>query len=305
MRNERIFAGKLIENSSFALDGSGRGFKDAEPGGGFGPGACGADKHEWRGPLALHQRMSREMVLEWVENSRKGWADGVALLFALAREGRRLLDSGVIDSMVLPWIDKFFISSRRQADIDYLERLFRFVSENTESPPILFWDDTPHARAPSLGLALDRMAEAGLPFRGVGLFNTALSEGHAAERERAPGIIAGEYPQKALFALRPLTEKHCPGAFRRIFEDLDQSFFLDYDSSWKDDLAFLYAGTQVVPLLGTQTEMEPVSPWVVTGGGRCGFGAWFRRILRRASLGGHREAPEEIGLKYCGWANLL
>jgi hypothetical protein len=149
------------------------------------------------------------------------------------------------------------------------------------------------------------MAAAGLPFRGVGIFNAALAEGYAAEREKAVEIITGEYRQTALFALRPANENHCPGAFRKIFEDLDQRFFLNYDSSWKDNLAFLYAGTQVFPLLGTQTEMESIAPWIVTGGKRHGFGAWFRRILRHVSLGGTQEVSCPIRQKYCAWANLL
>lgn len=268
-------------------------------------GASEPDKYEWRGPLALHQRLSRPEILAGVQRSGKSWAEGLSLLFALANQGRRMLDSGAVDSLVLPWIDKFFISSRRQADVEYLERLLRFVATNIESPLILFWDDTPHAIAPSLGLALSRMADAGLPFRGIGLFNASLSEGHGAEREKALSIISEEYPQKALFALRPMKERHCPGAYRRIFEELDESFFLNYDSSWKDNLAFLYAGTLVFPLLGTQTEMESLSPWIVTEGKRYGFGAWFRRSLRHVCLGKSHEASSPIDLKYCAWANLL
>ena len=162
-----------------------------------------------------------------------------------------------------------------------------------------------HARAPSLGLALDDMARAGLPFRGLGIFNTGISAGHGAERDEAVRIIAGEYPHKALFALRPINEKHCPGAFRQIFEDFDESFFVNYDSSWKDNLAFLYAGTQVFPLLGAQAEMEAVCPWIVLEGKRYGFGAWFRRILRHVSLGGRTEPCGKLHLQYCSWANLL
>ncbi len=308
MRVERLFAPKLaraVENRSIAAEGFLRGFKETElPGTGESDTANRA-KHEWPGALAPHQQISRGQVLAWIESTRKSWADGLSLLFALANQGQRMLDAGVIDSLVLPWIDKFFISSRRQADIAYLGGLFRFVSANIQSPLVLFWDDTPHARAPSLGLALDRMAGEGLPFRGLGIFNAGISEGHAAERGEAAKIIAGQYPQKALFALRPINENHCPGTFRRIFEDLDESFFLNYDSSWKDNLAFLYAGTQVFPLLGTQTEMESVSPWIVLQGKRYAFGAWFRRILRRVSLGKSREPSGHLHRAYCSWANLL
>ncbi len=97
--------------------------------------------------------------------------------------------------------------------------------------------------------------------------------------------ILSDYPGKTLFALRPLNENHCPDAFRRVFKDLDMRFFVNYDSSWKDNLAFIYTGTQVFPLLSGQMEMECVSPWVCAGRERFAFGAWFRRRLRRISLG--------------------
>lgn len=308
MRVERLFAPKFahaVENTSISTGDFWHGFEKAEFSGIGEPGAASRSKYEWPGALALHQRIARGQVSAWIESARRSWADGLILLFSLANHGQRLLDSGLIDSLVLPWIDKFFISSRRQADVVYLRRLLRFTSANIESPLVLLWDDTPHARAPSLGLALDLLARAGLPFRGLGIFNAGISEGHAAEREEAVGIIAEEYPQKALFALRPINENHFPGAFRAIFEDLDESFFLNYDSSWKDNLAFLYAGTQVFPLLGTQTEMESASPWIVMDGKRYAFGAWFRHILRHVSLGGGREPFGHLPLEYCSWANLL
>ena len=109
MRTERLFAPKLahlVENSSVAA-------RAGEPGDEDG------NKHEWPGALALHQRITKGQVFEWIESARKSWAEGLILLFALANQGQRMLDSGVIDSMALPWIDKFFISSRRQADVAY------------------------------------------------------------------------------------------------------------------------------------------------------------------------------------------
>lgn len=264
-------------------------------------------KSEWPGALSPHQRVSPEQVCAWMEKTRNTWADGLILLFALANQGQRMIDSGKISSLVLPWIDKFFISSRRQADCIYLERLFRFVADNVKRPLILFWDDTSHREAPSLGIALEDMAGRGLPFRGIGSFSTGVGAGrsYAVERAKAVQIIFDEYPEKALFALRPLNENHCPDAYRRIFKDLDMGFFLNYDSSWKDNLAFVYAGTQVFPLLSPQSEMELVSPWVAGRGERFSFGAWFRRILRHISIGMPEGPSETICREYCSWANLL
>ncbi len=275
----------------------------------FAPGMARAvgEKYEWPGALSPHQRTSPEQGSAWIEKAHKTWADGLILLIALANQGQRMLDSGKIHSLVLPWIDKFFISSRRLADLTYLERLFRFVSANIRQPLILFWDDTPHCKAPSLGLALEYLVGRGLPVRAIGIFDTGASAGglHGDERAEAMRIILEDYRQKTLFALRPLNENHCPEAFRWIFKDLDMKFFLNYDSSWKDNLAFIYTGTQVFPLLSVQTEMESVSPWVFGGGDRYAFGAWFRRTLRHISLGKLEGISDPLRLKYCSWANLL
>jgi len=266
-----------------------------------------ANKYEWPGALSPHQRISTEQVLAWAEKSHKTWADGLILLFALANQGQRMLDSGKIPSLVLPWIDKFFISSQRRADVTYLERLFRLASANIPRPLILLWDDTSHSMVPSLGLALEDLSGRGLPFRAIGIFDTGSSLGgsHSAERADAIRIILNDYPQKALFALRPLNENHCPEAFRRIFKDLDMKFFLNYDSSWKDNIAFIYTGTQVCPLLPAQTEMEPVSPWVFNGRERFAFGTWFRQRLRHISLGKLEGISDPLCLEYWSWANLL
>ncbi|MGC8491911.1 MAG: hypothetical protein ACP5SH_09255 [Syntrophobacteraceae bacterium] len=261
--------------------------------------------YEWPGPLAPHQQIRRAELCAWVEGAKSSWAEGLILLLALANHGQRLLDAGAVDSFVLPWIDKFFISSKRRADVLYLQRLYGFVSAYIENSLILFWDDTVHARAPSLSLALEKMAAGGLPARGLGIFNARLSEDHAAERAEAARIICREYPKKAFFALRPLNENHCPSAFRMVCEDFDQDFFAEYDSSWKDNLAFLYAGTQVFPLLGVQTEMEAISPWVAGEGRRYAFGAWFRRMVRRVSLGVENKPFAPLFREYCEWANLL
>jgi len=266
-----------------------------------------ANKYESPGALSPHQRTFSEQVSAWAERADKTWAKGLILLIALANQGQRMLDSGKIPSLVLPWIDKFFISSRRLADISYLEGLFRFVSANVRHPLILLWDDTAHGKLPSLGLALEYMAGLGVPFRALGIFDTgASSKGlHGANRADATRIIVEDHPQNALFALRPLNENHCPGAYSRIFKDLDMKFFLNYDSSWKDNLAFIYTGTQVFPLLPVQTEMEPISPWVFSGGDRYAFGAWFRRTLRRISLGKLERISDPFCLEYHSWANLL
>jgi hypothetical protein len=276
------------------------------PGSLFRSGAVG-DKTEWPGALSPHQVLSPERIRAWIDHARATWADGLILLFALANQGQRMLDARRIDSLVLPWIDKFFISSMRLADGSYLERLLRFVSSNIRQPLILFWEDTTRREAPSLGLALEELAGRGLPVRGIGIFGPGAQAGGACRAERAGALLTvlEEYPETALFALRPFDENRCPDAFRRVMKDLDMKFFINYDSSWKDNLAFIYAGTQVFPLLSEQTEMENIAPWVCAGRKRFAFGAWFRRRLRRSLLGGLDGMSCPVCLEYGSWANLL
>jgi hypothetical protein len=231
---------------------------------------------------------------------RKTWAEGLMLLFALAAQGQRMLDSGSMSSFVLPWIDKFFISSLRRADQGYVERLFELVSHNIDHPLVLFWEDTTHGQFPSFRLAMEELAERGLPFRGIGVFDR-----QGSDRRHAAEIISGEYPTSLLFALRPMSDNHSASTFRRIFDSSDWGFFRSYDSSWKDNLVFTYTGTQVLPLLSVQTEMECIAPWVADGHARYPFGTWFRRELRRQTLGTVSNMSDPLSRAYASWANLL
>ena len=262
---------------------------------------------EWPGAVAPHQQITLEQLHEWDRSSRQGWTEGLILLLALACAGQKMLDAGRISSLVLPWIDKFFISSRRRADIPYIERLFQFLSREVSQPLILFWEDTAHRQAPSFSLALGDLCGRGLPARGIGIFNPDLSADSAKGRERSEAleIICREFPRKQLFALRPLDDNHCPEAFRMIFRELDRHFFRAYDSSWKDNLVFIYTGTQVFPLLSLQTDMETVEPWISGPHVRAPFGTWFRRRLRHLSLGGEPVISEPLSMSCARWANLL
>lgn len=253
----------------------------------------------WTGPVSPHQRFTPNDVAAWRESAEKGWIEGLVLLFALVAQGQNMIDSGKISSFALPWIDKFFISSRRRADKDYLAALFRLVERHIERPLVLFWEDTAHARRPSFALALEDLAEEGLPFRGIGVFDP-----HGSDRRDALEIIRGEYPAKKFFALRPAGDHHHGGVGNRILEGRDGRFLKSYDSSWKDNLVFIYAGTQVFPLLSVQTEMEATAPWVSTGRERYPFGSWFRRRLRREAIGADDPA-DPLSLACSAWANLL
>ena len=76
------------------------------------------------------------------------------------------------------------------------------------------------ARSQASGSPLKIWPGRGLPFRAIGIFDTGASSGglHGAERADAARIILNDYPQKALFALRPLNENHCPEAYPLDFQ---------------------------------------------------------------------------------------
>lgn len=261
-----------------------------------------APRHEWSGVLSPHQRVGFEDAASWCEEQRKSWVFGLILLKALAIQGQRSMDAGRIPYLVLPWIDKFFISSRRRADTEYLARLFRFIARDVQNPLILFWEDTAHKQIPSLALALEDLMVRGLPFRGIGIFDGTPG---SSDRADAAEIICRDYPRTNLFTLRPMNENHCPDAFRRIFEKPDRDFFRTYDSSWKDNLVFPYTGTRILPLLSIQTEMESIAPVVSDGHARYPFGAWFRKLLRKRVLRGRAELTDPLSTAYFSWANLL
>jgi hypothetical protein len=106
--------------------------------------------------------------------------------------------------------------------------------------------------------------------------------------------------------LRPFTDVHHQVPLSQILFDRVGRFPEVYDSSWKDDLSFIYTGTQVWPLLSVQCTPEPFPPWVGTFHRKVPFGSWFRHrlqdlVLRRYGL---REL-DQFSLEYGKWANLF
>jgi hypothetical protein len=211
------------------------------------------------------------------------------------------MDSGRLSSFVLPWIDKFFISSLREDDLDYLPLVIYWLQRADLNPLILFWEDTSHARTPSFKLALRRFSRRGLPYRGIGIYDEDESK-----RSEAETLICKEHETVRLFALRPFTDAHLPRSLDHLLEHMDWEFFRHYDSSWKDNLSFLYSGTQVHPLLSVQCEAEDFSPWVITSHGKAPFGAWLRNhLMKKLGLNCRIESSNSIWNSYAAWANLL
>lgn len=261
-----------------------------------------SEKYGWHGVVSPFQRIVPEQILAWRQERQSLWHQGFFRLALLIREAQKLMDSGKLSHFVLPWIDKFFISSRREEDSDYLPSIIRWLENEGLDPLILFWEDTAHSRTPSFQLALERLHRQGCRYRGIGIYDRT----GATKREKAEAIICRDHSDVRLFALRPCTDVHSFSSFQQLLETSDYRFFQTYDSSWKDNLAFLYAGTQVFPLLSIQCETELFSAWIASEHGKYPFGAYFRNRLRRKVLETKKSRTPADALSDCYalWANL-
>lgn len=259
----------------------------------------GVKGYGWPGPLSPHQRLDLPAVVAWSARHETTWHEGLLRLAALLQEGQRLLEKGFLPHLVLPWIDKFFISSRREQDWEYLTTLVDWFRGEGPRPLILFWEDTAHRQDPSLKLVLERLQGEGRPFRGIGVFDW-----QGSSREEALHLICREHHRIVLFALRPCSDRHNFHSLHQLLADRPWPFFQDYDSSWKDGLCFLYAGTQVFPLLSVPTDIENVPAWIAGGGARYAFGSYWRGRLREALGGKGLRSPDDLSVPYAMWANL-
>ena len=89
-----------------------------------------------------------------------------------------------------------------------------------------------------------------------------------------------------LFALRPLTQVHNPTSLHTLLASRDRGFLTPakYDSSWKDNLPFLYHSTQVAPFSGEVKQPDEFYPAVITSTGPMAFGSYYRQTLRELAL---------------------
>ncbi|HTY24660.1 MAG TPA: hypothetical protein VMC85_16125, partial [Desulfomonilaceae bacterium] len=175
----------------------------------------------------------------------------------------------------------------------------QWFERQTTKPLILFWEDTPHPQDPSLKLALRRLREQGRLYRGIGVFGW-----EGSSRGEALKVICDKHREAVLFALRPYTDCHNFRSFHQLLEKQEYGFFQNYDSSWKDGLCFLYAGTQIFPLLSVQSDMENVPAWIMAEGVKYPFGSYFRGKLREAVLGKSHSKCDALSRQYALWANL-
>ena len=219
-------------------------------------------------------------ILSWYRKQKENHSKKLSLLWALIRTGQEWLNSSRLAYLVLPIVDKFFISSKRDQDFDYLPSLVKLIHRFDPTPLFLFIDDTSRGSQPSLQLAIDRWRES-YPFLGLGVF--------AGKRDYPPSdleTILDNSSKIKLFALRPLTQVHNPLAFDFLLAQRPSDFLSpkQYDSSWKDNLPFLYQGTQVAPFSGEVEQPERFSPYLATSAGPMFFGTYYRFKLRQLAL---------------------
>jgi hypothetical protein len=225
-------------------------------------------------------RRQLDQTLLWYRKKKENQYEKLSLLWALIRTGQEWLNSRRLDYLVLPIVDKFFISSKRDQDLDYLPAFVKLVQQFDRTPLFLFIDDTSRASRPSLQLAIDRWRE-NYPFSGLGVF--------ASEKGSTPSYLDTVLDNSStlkLFALRPLTQVHNPLSLdsllaRRPLEFLSPK---QYDPSWKDNLPFLYQGIQVAPFSGGVRQSESFSPFLFTSAGPMLFGTYYRFKLRQQAL---------------------
>jgi hypothetical protein len=129
-------------------------------------------------------------------------------------------------------------------------------------------------------LAIDHWRQQ-LDFLGLGVY------ARQADYEEEPlETILSRCSRVNLFVLRPLTQVHNPLSLDTLLAKRPQSFLspAEYDSSWKDNLPFLYHGTQVAPFAGASKRTEQFSPALITSAGPMAFGIYYRHRLRQLAL---------------------
>ena len=230
-------------------------------------------------PAIARQQMHQTLL--WYQRKKKNHLRQLSLLWALIKTGQDWLNSGRLEYLVLPIIDKFFISSKRDQDLDYLPLFVKLMCASKYTPLFLLIDDTSRASHPSLQLAIDHWREH-FGFLGLGVF--------ASEKVPASSVLETILAHSAkfdLFALRPLTEVHNPISFDALLARRPTDFLSPekYDSSWKDNLPFLYHGTQAAAFSGRVEQSERFSPALITSAGPMAFGTYYRCKLRRIALG--------------------
>jgi hypothetical protein len=259
-------------------------------------------------------RRSLHKTLSWHQKKKLNHPSMFCLLWSLIAVGDELLKGERLPYLVLPIVDKFFISSQRNQDLDYLPLFVEVTGLMGHSPLFLLIDDTRRSVQPSLQLALEQWHHSH-DFLGLGVF---ASGGNFTSSPLAT-ILANAAKAK-LFALRPLTAVHNYVSLDALLTRRPRTFLTAtaYDSAWKDNLPFLYHGTQVAALAGPVQQPDQFSPTLITSAGPMAFGTYYRWQLRQLALSrlGMRDKSEmtasdkfwrldKLWREYAELANLL
>jgi hypothetical protein len=262
-------------------------------------------------PITARQQVHETLL--WYQQKKAGHTWLLCLLWALIEAGEDWLRKERLESLVLPIIDKVFISSQRDQDLGYLPLFVQLVGRMEKAPLFLLIDDTTRAAQPSLQLAIDRWRQQ-FGFLGLGVYDS-----QADSEEEPLETILSRSSRYNLFALRPLTQVHNPLSLDTLLAKRPQSFLspAEYDSSWKDNLPFLYHGTQVAPFAGASKRAEQFSPALLTSAGPMAFGTYYRHRLRQLALerlgfareqsraGDSHSSLHHLWREYAQLANLL
>jgi len=222
------------------------------------------------------QNITRNQLSSWCLWEKRNWAKGWTFLSALIEQGYELLRDGVVRSVVIPRIDKFFASTARTRDIEYLtEALRNLCTLHGNKIVIMLWDDTTRTNNPSLYLAIEKLRAHKLPVGGLGIFEKGVLRSRNPEVEDVINMLK-DY---CVFVLRPV-EKSAPN-FYHLLQARDFGFFEEYAPSWRDGVVFIYTGTQVFCFPAIQTSFESYVPWVVLNGKALLFGQFLRELVKK------------------------
>lgn len=232
-----------------------------------------------------------------LDQAREKALEALALARSLAAEGRRAMSLawGYLAAwgrsrqpLVLPWADKFVISTQKAGDWAYLAGILEFLGRLTHPPLVLLLDETIHPPAASLAMVLQniRLQRPGLAVVGLGAMAEQAEPPDLAE---ALSLAARE---ARLIAFRPLPGPH-PGA------NLDQRLAgqqadLPLTPASRDGANWLLAGTQLAALAGGEPlsagTIDQPAAWLLTKRGFTPLGLWWRR--RIMTHAGREIVPE-------------
>ncbi len=249
-----------------------------------------------------------ELHLQWTERKINGWLDWHALLLSLLSVGNRYLSANKIEAFVVPWTDKFFMSSKRKKDISYLEGILKFVCAFVPETKILFVDDTTKKSDPSLKLALPELNKLLEPLkvRGLGVFD---SQENRYETNDPALFVTSVLATHQMVVISPCPSSSDFRSFYNLVENKDYSFLTkeNYHSSWKDNLDFLYWGTSVFPLTDA-INFDPFFPaYVLTKSGPLPFGRFYKTFLMKHArgIGNPSGPPSHLFKEYGEIAGIL